>query len=270
LSASPAPPDNGTPVGHGKFPPGVYAGSSFSFDTDFNFTTESRSLDLEPDDDHTADFGAPTLSQVRPIPRGAAGGPATVTGIVASSDATAHLHVTVNNVVASVGAGGAFSASTVIGTGPLTVLAFDDQGRTTTLKRYFTTMSGLFAPVAGADLVSQGQDLNSIETTFFAPPLAKMALNPGRTVPLKLTGALGTAAVTNANASAPRVFALFSVAPFMSATPIALTGDPTFRYDTSGKQWINNLSTVGLQAGTYVVQIQFWDGRILEAALVLF
>jgi hypothetical protein len=34
-------------------------------------------------------------------------------------------------------------------------------------------------------------------------------------------------------------------------------------------QWTCNLSTTGLAAGTYVVQIQFWDGRILEAAFVL-
>jgi hypothetical protein len=40
-------------------------------------------------------------------------------------------------------------------------------------------------------------------------------------------------------------------------------------FHSDGSQWVCDLSTQGLAAGTTVVQIRFWDGRILEAAFVL-
>ncbi len=101
------------------------------------------------------------LLAVRPVP-GANGGSATVSGTVVTSDpAVTSLRVLVNGASATVAASGAFSRTASIGTGPLTIVARDNLGRTTTLKRYFTTMAGLFAPAAGADLVSEGQDVAS-------------------------------------------------------------------------------------------------------------
>jgi hypothetical protein len=46
-------------------------------------------------------------------------------------------------------------------------------------------------------------------------------------------------------------------------------GETVFHFDAASGQWICNLSTQGLPTGTYVIPIQFWDGRILEAAFVL-
>jgi hypothetical protein len=210
------------------------------------------------------------LLAVRPIP-GAAGGAATVTGTVLSSDpAVTSLQVLVNGASAPIGAGGSFSRAATIGTGPLTVVARDNLGRTTTLKRYFTTMTGLFAPAAGADLVSQGADVNAI-LGFVLPALPAGSFHAPQTIPLKLKGGLGSAAVTSANAvAAPRIFALLLVAPGAGATAASPAGGETvFHFDTGSGQWICNLGTTGLPTGTYVVQIQFWDGRILEAAFVL-
>jgi hypothetical protein len=258
-------------VGHAKLPPARYDGSTSASDSNFNSFFETRSLDLEPDDDLTVDFGAPTLLAVRPIP-GAAGGAATVSGTVQSSDLpVSSLQVLVNGVRVTVRDDGSFSRATTIGTGPLTVVASDNLGRTTTLKRYFTTMTGLFAPAAGADLVSEGQDVSAIQNFTFQAPMPSNAFNAGRTIPLKLTGALGGAAVTAANAvAAPRIVATLQVAAGGPATMVNPTGGETvFHFDANAAQWTCNLGTTGLSAGTYVVQIQFWDGRILEAAFVL-
>lgn len=262
--------DGSPAVGRMNAPHAVYPGTTTVVDSDFNSLTDARQLDLESDDDLTADFGAPMLLAVRPIP-GAAGGAATVTGTVVSSDpGVTSLQVLVNGASASIGSGGSFSRAATIGTGPLTIVASDNLGRTTTLKRYYTTMTGLFAPAAGADLVSQGADVNAIQfVSFTQPALHSKSFNAGRTIPLKLTGALGSAAVTNTNAAtAPRIAALLQVPPFGAPTTVTPSGgDTVFRFDSG--QWICNLSTKGLAVGTYVVQIQFWDGRILEAAFVL-
>ncbi len=261
--------DSSAVVGHAKLPPGRYDGTTGAVDASFNSFVEARRLDLEPDDDLTVDFGAPMLLAVRPVP-GAAGGAATVTGTVVTSDAAVtSLQVLVNGASATIGAGGSFSLAATIGTGPLTVVARDNLGRTTTLKRYFTTMTGLFAPAAGADLVSQGQDVIAIEGPFYFPATPAGSFHAPQTIPLKLTGALGTAAVTSANAAAaPHIAAVLLVATGGGATTVSPTGGETvFHFD--GSQWVCNLGTTGLAPGTYVVQIQFWDGRILEAAFVL-
>jgi len=262
--------DGSAVVAHATLPPGRYDGNTSASDVNFNSFSENRRLDLEPDDDLTADFGAPMLLAVRPIP-GAGGGNVTVSGTVASNDtALASLQVFVNGNSASVDSTtGAFSRGGItIGTGPLTIVARDNLGRTTTLKRYFTTMSGLFAPAAGADLVSQGLDVFAIQTSTFVAPTPSGSFNIGRTIPLKLTGALGNAAVTAANAvTAPRVAAVLQVGPGGVTTVNATGGDTVFKFGSG--VWTCNLGTTGLTAGTYVVQIQFWDGRILEAAFVL-
>jgi hypothetical protein len=264
--------DGSPAVGRMNAPHAIYPGTTTVVDSNFNSRSDQRQLDLESDDDLTADFGAPMLLAVRPIP-GAAGGSATVTGRVVSSDPTVtSLQVSVNGANATIGAGGTFSRAATIGTGPLTIVASDNLGRTTTLKRYFTTMTGLFAPAAGADLVSQGADVNAIQfVSFTQPPLPASSFNIGRTIPLKLTGALGSAAVTSANAAAaPRVIAVLQAAAGAAATAVRPSGGETvFHFDSGAAQWICNLGTTGLTAGTYVVQIQFWDGRILEAAFVL-
>ncbi|MFL5307041.1 MAG: hypothetical protein ACJ8F1_17625 [Polyangia bacterium] len=260
--------DGSPAAGRAMLPPGRFDGSTTSSDQDFNSFTENRSFDLEPDDDLTADFGAPALLSVRPIP-GASGGPATVSGKAVPSDASVtKLQVLVNGACATVAADGSFSARAVIGTGPLTIVARDNLGRTTTLKRYFTTMAGLYAPCDGADLVSRNQDVNAVSNFVFQAPLPKNSFNAGRVIPLKVTGALAGVAVTGANAAAaPRVVALVKVAPGMAPATLTPPSPTVFRFDSG--QWIANLSTQGLQPGTYVVQIQFWDGRVLEAAFVL-
>jgi hypothetical protein len=260
--------DGSPTTGRAILPPGRFDGSTTTSDPNFNSFTESRSLDLEPDDDLTADFGAPALLAVRPVP-GASAGPVTVTGKAVPSDPHApKLQVLVNGAAATVAADGSFSARAVIGTGPLTIVARDCEGHTTTLKRYFTTMSGLFAPCDGADLVSQNQDVNAVSNFVFQAPLAKTSFKAGQVIPLKVTGALAGVPVTAANAAAvPRVLGLVKVAPGMAPATLTPPSPTVFRFDSG--QWIANLSTQGLQAGTYVVQIRFWDGRVLEAAFVL-
>ncbi len=184
----------------------------------------------------------------------------------------ASVRLTVNGVNANV-TGTSFSRGTTIGTGPLTIVARDNLGRTTTLKRYFTTITGLFAPAAGADLDSQNADLFAIEgANFVQPALPPAPFHAGSTIPLKLAGSLGGAPVTAANAAAaPRIIALELVIP--GAAPAhpgqGPGGQTVFHFDAASGLWVCPLSTQGLPAGTYVVPIQFWDGRILEAAFVL-
>ena len=249
-------------------PPAQYTGTTTVSDSNFNSLTDTRQLDLAPDDDLTADFGAPTLLAVRPLP-GAAGGSATVTGTVTTS--AAPVTVKVNGVNAPV-TGTSFSLGTTIGTGPLTIVARDNLGRTTTLKRYFTTITGLFAPAAGADLVSQNADLFALEANFVQAALPPAPFHAGSTIPLKLAGSLGGAPVTAANAVvAPQIVALELVIPGGSpAHPSQGPGGQTvFHFDAASGLWVCTLNTQGLPTGTYVVPIQFWDGRILEAAFVL-
>src|SRR5206468_3142176 len=178
--------------------------------------------------------------------------PATVSGKAVPSDASAtKVQVVVNGACATVAADGSFSARAVIGTGPLTIVARDNLGRTTTLKRYFTTMTGLYAPCNGADLVSRNQDVNAVTNFVFQAPLPKNSFNAGRVIPLKVTGALAGVAVTGANAAAaPRVVALVKVAPGMAPATLTPPSPTVFRFDSG--QWIANLSTQGLQPGTYV------------------
>jgi hypothetical protein len=118
-------------------------------------------------------------------------------------------------------------------------------------------------------LVSEGQDVISIQNSLFLPPMSGGHFNAGRTIPLKLTGALGGAAVNSGNAAVPpRIVAVLQVAAGAPATTVHPTGgDTVFHFE--GGQWICNFSTKGLPAGTYVVQIRFWDGRVLESAFVL-
>ena len=265
--------DGVSAVGQARLPPGRYDGSTQAFDQDFNSFGEPRSLDLEPDDELTADFGAPMLLGVRPIP-GVAGGLRPVTGTVTSNDATVtSIQVQVNNGASTtiVGTSGSFSLNTTIGTGPLTIVARDSSGRTTTLKRYFTTITGLLAPAAGSDLVSQGLDLNVFQNSLFFPPLSSTFFQIPRVIPLKLTGSLGGAPVTNANVTTPpQVTAVLFPFSGSAPTPLKPTGGETvFHYDTKGAAWVCNLGTGGLTPGPYVVQIRFWDGRTLEAALQL-
>jgi len=260
--------DGSPAVGRMNVPPAQYAGTTTVLDSNFNSLTDARQLDLASDDDLTADFGAPTLLAVRPLP-GAAGGSATVTGTVTTT--APPVTVTVNGASASV-SNGSFSRAATIGTAPLTIVVRDNLGRTTTLKRYFTTITGLLAPAAGADLVSENADLYAVAGVNFVQPALSAPFRAGQTIPLKLKGALGGAAVTAANAAvAPRVIALELVIP--GAAPAKRSpgpgGDTVFHFDAASGQWICNLSTQGLPTGTYVIPIQFWDGRILEAAFVL-
>jgi hypothetical protein len=261
--------DGSPAVGRMNAPPAQYAGTTTVTDSNFNSLTDPRQLDLAPDDDLTADFGAPALLAVRPLP-GAPGGAPTVTGTVTTS--APPVTVKVNGVNASV-TGTSFSLGTTIGTGPLTIVARDNLGRTTTLKRYFTTITGLFAPAAGADLVSQNADLYAVEgANFIQPALPPSSFQAGSTIPLKLAGSLAGAPVTATNAAvAPKIIALELVIPGAApARPGQGPGGQTvFHFDASSGLWVCTLSTQGLPTGTYVVPIQFWDGRILEAAFVL-
>jgi len=240
-------------IGRMNVPPAQYFGTTRVTDSNFNSLTDARQLDLAPDDDLTADFGAPALLAVRPLP-GAPGGAATVTGTVTTSASS--VTVAVNGMPANVtGNNGSFSfsRSATIGTGPLTIVATDNLGRTTTLKRYFTTITGLFGPAAGADLVSQNADLYAIEgVNFIQPALPPSSFHAGSTIPLKLTGSLGGAPVTAANTAAPFIIALELVIP--GAAPAhpgqGPGGQTVFRFDAGSGQWICNLNTQGLPAGT--------------------
>ena len=109
--------DGSPTTGRAMLPPGRFDGSTTSSDPNFNSFTENRSFDLEPDDDLTADFGAPALLAVRPDSR-RVGRPRDGQRQSGRQRPTcAQVQVLVNGAAATVAADGSFSARAVIGTG---------------------------------------------------------------------------------------------------------------------------------------------------------
>jgi hypothetical protein len=122
-------------------------------------------------------------------------------------------------------------------------------------------VEGLLAPLAA--LVAEGDTV----------PYPDKAFKLGRTLPLKLQLSCGGLEVTDTNVPPPRIVGLVRNGDAVDLATIdpdsgeANDGGILFRY--SAPNWVFNLSTAGLSAGTYVVTIEMPDGQRYVAAFVL-
>ncbi len=129
-------------------------------------------------------------------------------------------------------------------------------------------MTGLFPPCDGADLVSQNQDVNAITNWgILLPALAQETFNTRRTIPLKLAGALAGVAVTSANTTTPpRLVGLVKAAQGLPPTALRRRARP---FSAPAAASDRQLQHQGALRRHLRRADQFWDGRILETALVL-
>lgn len=90
------------------------------------------------------------------------------------------------------------------------------------------------------------------------PPLPGSTLTRGRTVPVKF-------ALTGASAGITDLAATLVLAPAAGGPAVSSAPRSAFRYDPSAQQYVVNLHTGGLAAGSWTLRIELGDG--LERAL---
>jgi len=122
-------------------------------------------------------------------------------------------------------------------------------------------VEGLLSPLAA--LVPEG-----------GPPLLPdKAFKQGRALPLKLQLFCSAAALTDFNVPAPRIVGLRRNGDTIDMATLDLDAGESndsgtmFRY--SAPNWVFNLNTKGLAAGTYIITIETPDGQRYSAAFVL-
>ena len=129
-------------------------------------------------------------------------------------------------------------------------------------------VSGLQAPMVGLTLVPVGLTPEEVP-----PLLPTRAFKRGSTIPLKLQLFCSEMVLTNANVAPPRIVGLFaSGGPIDLATVDINSGaanDNGIYFRFSDPNWVYNLSTQGLSAGTYTITILMPDGRSFNAGFVL-
>jgi hypothetical protein len=105
------------------------------------------------------------------------------------------------------------------------------------------------------------------------PLLPSRAFKLGSTLPLKLQLFCSGLVCTNANSTPPRIVGLVaSGGPIDLATVDINAGaanDNGVYFRFADPNWVYNLSTQGLSAGTYTITIQMPDGRRFNAGFVL-
>lgn len=104
-------------------------------------------------------------------------------------------------------------------------------------------------------------------------PLPSHAFKQRRTLPLKLQLFCGTTALTDSDVAAPQIAALTRSGDAIDLETVDIdagsANDNSLLFRFSDGNWIYNLSSAGLSAGTYTVTIQMPDGRLFDAGFVL-
>ncbi len=122
-------------------------------------------------------------------------------------------------------------------------------------------VSGLQPPMVGLSLEAE------------PPLLPTKAFKQGSTIPLKLQLFCSGMACTNANVTPPRIVGLFATGGPIDLTVVDIdagaANDNGVYFRFSDPNWVYNLSTQGLSAGTYTITIQLPDGRRFNAGFVL-
>ena len=124
-----------------------------------------------------------------------------------------------------------------------------------------------------------------IEAEGLKPPLADLvpeglpvampgnAFKQGRTLPLRLGLSRDGVALSNADVSPPQIVALIRNGEALDLATMDLdagqANDNGTLFRFSDGNWVYNLSTQGLSAGTYIITIQMPDGRRWNAGFVL-
>lgn len=104
-------------------------------------------------------------------------------------------------------------------------------------------------------------------------PLPERAFNQGRTVPLRLRLFCGATPLTDQDVAPPTLVDLRRAGDPINLGTIdpdpGEANDSGLRFRFSEGNWVYNLSTRDLIAGTYEVRIELPDGRVFAAAFVL-
>ena len=101
--------------------------------------------------------------------------------------------------------------------------------------------------------------------TFFPPPInpdGSSIFKTGTTIPVKfkLTGASAAVGDLTARLSVTKISAGVSGTELEATTNAAADGGDAFRYDAAAGQYIYNLSTKSLSAGTWSLKADLGDG----------
>ncbi|MGH9788390.1 MAG: LamG-like jellyroll fold domain-containing protein, partial [Candidatus Acidiferrales bacterium] len=106
-----------------------------------------------------------------------------------------------------------------------------------------------------------------------AVPLPDKAFKRGRTLPLKLELFCGSTELTDADVAAPVIAGLVRDGDALDVETLDLdsgtANDSGLAFRYSDGNWVYNLSTSGLSAGTYTLTIEMPDGLRYSAAFVL-
>lgn len=153
----------------------------------------------------------------------------------------------------------------MIGLYSVTYTATDDAGNSNSATRFvrvIATVVGFENPMAEMVLDGSGD-----------PPLPDRAFKLGRTLPLKLKLLCGSTPLGEGQVAPPKIVSLVRVGEAGNMTVLDLNSGgsndngPNFRW--SDPQWVYNLSTAELTAGTYHITIEMPDGQVFVAAFVL-
>ena len=125
----------------------------------------------------------------------------------------------------------------------------------------FDRVEGLLAPLA------------SLRPEAQPPIFPDRAFKQGRTLPLKLQLFCGATLLTDADVPPPEIVSLVRMGDAIDLEIVDLdageANDSGFLFRFSGDKWVYNLSTAGLNSGTYTISIKMPDGFNRRTGFVL-